>query len=302
MLRRDPYVPFLGVGAARAQVADAAVAVLPVPYEGTVSWGRGTAAGPRAILEASQQVELYDEVLQCEPFRRGIATLPPLTAARTPAQMVARVYRRVRKLTADGRLVAMIGGEHSITPGAVRACLETYPRLGVIQFDAHADLRETYDGSKWNHACVMARVREVVPNTRVRQVGVRSLSAEEAERIRRQRYRVAFAHKMREQGFDFQAFLKGMPREVYVTFDVDVFDGSVIRATGTPEPGGLGWGTVTDLLAAISRTRRIVGFDVVELSGKPFDAPSAFAAAKLVHRLIGLCHTEPSRETCGTCA
>jgi len=253
-----------------------------------VSYGEGTAGGPAAILQACRHVERYDELLDAEPYRAGLAVREPLPVCRDPERMSARVRKAVAAELAEGRFVATIGGEHSIAIGACLAHLERYPKMGVIQFDAHADLRDTYKGEPFSHACAMARIREHVPSARVLQLGIRSLSAGEAELARRQHYRLVWARDINAGRFDLEAALRRLPKSVYVTLDVDWFDLSVVRATGTPEPGGVGWDTTMTLLAAIFRRKRVVGFDIVELSADERDPASAFAVARLLYRLLGL--------------
>lgn len=277
---------FLGLSDSCCRADRAAVRILPVPYEGTVSFGKGTADGPQAIIDASQEVELYDEFLGCEPWRQGIATLPAIRSGATPEQKVQAVERAVSQLVQRDRLVVVLGGEHSISTGSVAAHLKHFPEMGVIQFDAHADLRDRYNGSPWNHACVMARVYERVPSARVLQIGIRSLSAEEAALSHKRGYRIIHARKIARGDLDPSSFLAGLPRHIYITFDVDVFDPSVVRATGTPEPGGLGWYTALAMLEEIFAKKRVIGFDVVELCGG--DTVSAFAVARLIYRMIGL--------------
>ncbi len=277
---------FLGVSDPCCSIEEAAVRMLPVPYEGTVTYGKGTGGGPAAIIEASQQVELYDEYLDCEPWRAGIATLPALEPSASPEAMVQAVEARLDPLVAPGRLAVVLGGEHSISAGAVAAHLNRFPEMGVIQFDAHADLRDSYEGSPWNHACVMSRIYEKVPVRRGLQLGLRSLSAEEALLGRNRGHRLVYARDILRGNIDLAAHLVGLPRHVYITFDVDVFDPSLVRATGTPEPGGLDWYTVLALLEQIFIEKRVIGFDVVELSSG--DSVSAFTVARLVYRMIGL--------------
>lgn len=264
----------------------AAALILPVPYEGTVTYGKGTGGGPQAVIEASQQVELYDEYLDSEPWRQGIATLPALHPRESTEEMVQAVDQTVDRYVKPGRLVVTLGGEHSISGGAVAAHLRTYPEMGVVQLDAHADLRDTYEGTPWNHACVMARIRDLIPSPRVLQLGIRSLSAEEAALARSRSYSIVHARDIVQGRFEATNYLRHLPCEVYVTLDVDVFDPSVIRATGTPEPGGLDWYTVLGIMEHIFAAKRVVGFDVVELSAG--DSPSAFTAARLIYRMIGL--------------
>ena len=264
----------------------AAALILPVPYEGTVTYGKGTGGGPQAVIEASQQVELYDEYLDSEPWRQGIATLPALHPRESTEEMVQAVDQTVDRYVKPGRLVVTLGGEHSISGGAVAAHLRTYPEMGVVQLDAHADLRDTYEGTPWNHACVMARIRDLIPSPRVLQLGIRSLSAEEAALARSRSYSIVHARDIVQGRFEATNYLRHLPCEVYVTLDVDVFDPSVIRATGTPEPGGLDWYTVLGIMEHIFAAKRVVGFDVVELSAG--DGASAFTTARLIYRMIGL--------------
>lgn len=276
---------FLGLPQSDASKDTAKALILPVPYEGTVTYRKGTAGGPGAIMSASEQVELYDEYLDCEPWQCGIATLPAVDPRADPEAMLHTVEQEVKKWVSPGRLVATIGGEHSLTSAAVAAHLDRYPDLGIIQFDAHADLRDDYEGSPWNHACVMSRVRESIPTSHVLQVGIRSLSAEEAPLVKRKDHAVLFARDIVENYVQFSDQLQSLPPKIYITFDVDVFDPSVIRSTGTPEPGGLDWYTILALLEQIFEAREVVGFDITELAVG--DVPSAFTVARLIYRMIG---------------
>ena len=277
---------FLGVSDPCCAIDRAAALILPVPYEGTVTYGKGTGEGPEAVIDASRQVELYDEHLDSEPWRLGIATLPALRSRESPEEMVQAVDQTVGGYAKPGRLVVTLGGEHSISSGAVAAHLRTYPEMGVVQLDAHADLRDTHEGTPWNHACVMARIRDLVPSSHVLQLGIRSLSAEEAALARSRSYSIVHARDIVQGRFEATNYLRHLPCEVYVTLDVDVFDPSVIRATGTPEPGGLDWYTVLGIMEHIFAAKRVVGFDVVELSAG--DGASAFTTARLIYRMIGL--------------
>lgn len=261
--------------------ASAAAAILPVPYDTTASWLKGAAGGPTAILEASQYVEVWDIETASEPWRQGIATLPPLVVEGGPERLAVEVGRSVGEILDRGQLPVILGGEHSVTVGAVLAAAERSAGLTVLQIDAHADTRESYHGSPYSHACVMARVREVCP---IVQVGIRSLDTAEVGRLEHER--VFWARDItrdREAAWIPQA-VGLLTKEVYVTIDVDGFDPSIIPATGTPEPGGLDWYQVNELLAAVARHRRVVAFDVVELL--PDHAPSAFTSAKLIYRFL----------------
>jgi agmatinase len=277
---------FLGLDRAdpRADPGRARVVVLPLPYGGTVTWGKGAQDGPGAILEASRQVELWDEVLRCEPVDMGIATqaAPPMPDA--PAAAVETAYRAVREVLEKGQRPVCLGGEHSLTAGTVRAVLEHDPGAGVVQLDAHADLRDTYEGSPHNHACTMARVRE--QTAAVLQLGVRSLSRDEHARIEGESLGVVRMHELRAATFDLAAALAPLPPRVFVTLDVDVIDPCLVRSTGTPEPGGAGWEEINNWLACIFREKDVVGFDVMELCGG--DPVSSFTAARLAYRMMGL--------------
>ena len=249
----------------------AAACILPVPYDATSSWLRGAARGAAAIISASNYVEVWDIETGTEPYRQGIATLCPVEVDGPPEALAEEVEHRVGALLDRGQLPVMLGGEHSVTVGAVRAAATRTPGLYVLQIDAHSDTREAYGGSAYNHACVMARVRERCPMV---QVGIRSLDTSEVEGL--QAERVFFAHEI-------AALLSD---EVYVTIDLDAFDPSLVPATGTPEPGGLFWWEVNALLGLVARSRTVVGFDVVELLDLPGHHASAFTAAKLVHRFL----------------
>ena len=259
------------------------VEVLPLPFEGTVSWGRGAAQGPGAFLDASTQVELYDEVLEIEPSRVGVVTrsLSGTPADAEAAQEIAR--QETRSALSRGRFPVVVGGEHSLSHGVYRALAEHHPGIGVIQLDAHADLRESYGNDRFSHACVMARIREHTDD--VLQLGIRSLSSGEAARIADEQLAVGMMHAMRSGAFDVRARLDALPEQVFLTLDVDALDLSLVRSTGTPEPGGFTWTEINDLLALIFTTKSVVGLDVMELCGG--DPPSAFTVARLVQRMIG---------------
>ena len=259
--------------------------VLPVPYDFTTTYVSGTRLGPRAILTASQNMELWDEELGAT-YRAGIHTLPEVEpTALGPAAMVARVEQAVGWILDQERLPVILGGEHSITAGAVRAAAARFGNLSVLQLDAHGDMRDRYLDSPDSHACVMRRVRERVPAA---SVGIRSLSEEEAEHLEQHPVPMWSTRQFRALKGDFAPILKSLTDEVFVTFDLDALDPSILPATGTPEPGGLDWYEAVDLLAALARAKRIVGFDVVELAPIAGQVASDFLAARLTYRLLGL--------------
>jgi len=277
---------FLDPPAGMADPGSAAAVLLPVPYEGGVSWGRGAALGPEAVLEASGELEVYDEALRFETCRMGIATSAPPEDLSGPEAMIASVRRSTRSILEAGLYPMVLGGDHSVSVGVFQELAARHGRLSVIQLDAHADLRDSYQGDPLSHACTMARIRERTSDTL--QVGVRSLCREEADRILREGIPLCTMEAFRSGTFDLEDAIRRLPDPVYLTLDVDVLDWSVVRATGTPEPGGFFWHEALDLLGTIFRERDVVGFDVVELSQDVPDRNAAFAVAKLIYRMLGL--------------
>jgi agmatinase len=261
----------------------AAAAILPVPYDATSTWMKGADRGPGAILRASTQVELYDIETATEPYRRGIATLDGVEIDGPPEALADEVAARTGAILGRGQLPVILGGEHSVSIGSIRAAAAAFPGLSVLQIDAHADTRETYQGSACNHACVMARARELCP---VVQVGIRSVDVSEVERLDPER--VFWAHEIGEDEAWMQRVVALLTDEVYVTIDLDAFDPALMPATGTPEPDGLSWRQVVRLLGAVTGQRRVVGFDIVELLPQPGDHACDFVAAKLVHRFLAM--------------
>ena len=261
--------------------------VLPIPYEATTSFGGGTSRGPRAIITASQQVELYDEELGREAWSAGVATLDPIEVdASGPAPMHRRILEAARPIVTAGKTLVGLGGEHSISSALVQAVHERRPALSVLQVDAHADLRNTYQESPYSHACVMRRVHDLgVPAV---GVGIRNLSREEAEFAESHELPLYPASRCRRGDEWIAEAVERLSPEVYVTIDIDGFDPAYAPGTGTPEPGGLDWYQVTDLLArVVASGRRVVGFDVVEVTPQAGAAVTEFLAAKLAYRLIG---------------
>jgi agmatinase len=261
------------------------VVVLPVPYDFSTSYQGGTRWGPSAILAASQNMELWDDELGAT-YRAGIHTLPALEpTALGPEAMAERVEQAVGWILGQGKLPAVLGGEHSITAGAVRAAATRYPKLSVLQLDAHADMRDEYLDSPYSHACVMRRIRERVPAS---SVGIRSMSEDEAQHLERHPAPLWSTRQFRALLGNWGPILDTLGPEVFVTFDLDALDPGILPATGTPEPGGLDWFEAVDLLEAVSKRARIVGFDIVELAPIPGQVASDFLAARLAYRLMGL--------------
>ncbi len=273
----------------RRDPATARASVLPVPYDRTSTYVKGADRGPAAILAASRQVELLDVESGREPTRRGVLTLRPVVVDEGPERLAGLVRAAVgRELDAE-RLPIVLGGEHSVSIGAIEAAAERFPGLGILQVDAHADTRESYEGSTHNHACVMARAREHGP---IVQVGIRSLDASELEGLDLDR--VFFAHDIvaargTPRARDWMdAAVARLPEHVYLTIDLDGLDPSIVPCTGTPEPGGLTWDEVTGLVQRLAANRRVVAADVVELCPMPPMHASEFIAARLVHRLLAM--------------
>ena len=271
--------------------ASARYGVLQVPYDLTTTYVSGASNGPEAIIAASAQVEFYDDELDSEASDAGIITFEPLEALTTgPEDMIEGVRSAAAEIIDGGMIPVMLGGEHSITLGLVKALKEKYKNLSVLQLDAHADMRDTYNASSFNHACVARRISELTPIT---QVGVRSLSLEEAEFLKSSAKPFAidtfYARDLVCTGgeIDGVAITDTLTDDVFITIDLDALDPSIIPATGTPEPGGLGWYQTLELLKIVSEKKNIVGFDVVELSPISGMVAPDFLAAKLVYKLMG---------------
>jgi agmatinase len=269
-------------GLPEAPVYDGArFAVLPIPYDGTSTWQKGADKGPAALLAASANMELYDIETDSEPWRAGIVTLAPQEGFDTPEAMVESVRAEAAALIADGRMVVGLGGEHSVSIGLIQAHAARWPGLTVLQFDAHGDSRDQYEGSKCNHACVMARAAECAEYV---AVGIRSMDV--AERAKLVPGRTIFAHEIEDLAVTARRILERIEGPVYITIDLDVLDPSEMPSTGTPEPGGLTYRQLRDLLRVVCRERKVVGFDVVELMPRPEDRAPDFLAARLVYQLM----------------
>jgi len=275
---------FLGVD---SPVDPPTVSVLPVPYDATSTWHKGADRGPAALLDASTEVELFDLPTATEPYLAGIETLAPITHDGGPEELADLVEAAIGDLLDAGRLPIVLGGEHSVSIGAIRAAAARATAAGVgfgtLQIDAHGDTRESYHGSPCNHACVMARAREV---GEIVQVGIRAIDRSEHETMDHDRVFTADAILAAPNDDWMDEVVARLPERVYLTIDLDAFDASIMPATGTPEPGGLDWRTVNELVRRVARSRTIVAFDVVELL--PHEALWAcdFLAAKLVHRVL----------------
>lgn len=256
--------------------------VLPIPYDGTSTWGKGADRGPAALLDASANMELYDIATRSEPYRCGIHTARPVERLESPEAMVEEARSRTRHFLEEGKRVLSIGGEHSVSIGPITAYHEVYNDLTVLQIDAHTDLRNEYEGSPYNHACVMARAQDLGPTV---QVGIRSMDSSELERAARST--IFYAHQIQQDESWMDYAVDALTDRVYITIDLDGFDPSIIPATGTPEPGGLAWYPTLRFLERVFMERQVVGADIVELCPNKHSHPSNFAAARLAYHLIG---------------
>lgn len=289
------YPPFLGDDRRAVDFAEARVCVLPVPYEGTVSYGGGAARGPSAILAASSQLEMYDEELDWRIDEAGIFTLPPVEPGDAdPETVMGRIHEAALPPLRAGKLLLTLGGEHSASYGAFTALREARGRgFAILQIDAHADLRPSYRGSLHSHACIMARAHDLgLPFV---QVGIRSISQGERAFLRREglERNVFWAQSMAREpeeewiGAVLERLEASGEEEIYITVDVDGLDPAVIPATGTPEPGGLDWYALLRLLRRVSEARRVVACDVMELAPLPGLRAPEFAAARLAYKMAG---------------
>lgn len=257
------------------------IVMIPVPYDETSTWGKGADNGPGAIIEASANMELYDIETDSEVYKLGIYTAQSILEIDSPEKMVQEVHQTTLDFLQKEKFVVGLGGEHSVTTGFVRAMVEKFNDLTVLQLDAHTDLRPEYEGSPYNHACVMSRVAELCPFV---QVGIRSMDSSEKPFLNRDRLFLAENICGRDDWYD--KVINQLTRNVYITIDLDVFDPSVMPSTGTPEPGGLSWYEVLKLLKQVAIHRNIVGFDVVELAPVESNKSPDFLAAKLIYKLL----------------
>ncbi len=259
----------------------ARVVIVPVAYDRTSTWLKGANEGPTAIIEASAHMELYDIETNSEVYQKGIFTAETIDGKLPPEDMVERVREKVQYYIDNDKYVVVVGGEHSVSIGSVRAHLSNNANMTVMQLDAHCDLRDEYEGSKYNHACIMARVRELCPAV---QVGIRSMDSSEKEAL--DISSVVFAKDIHKNKDWIEKAISKLSEKVYITIDLDVFDPSIMPSTGTPEPGGLLWYDVLELLKAVFENKDVVGFDVVELCPNQRNKAPDFLAAKLIYKLL----------------
>lgn len=281
---------FLGLSAKYASSASARVHIIPCPYEHTTSYGKGTANGPKAILDASQEVELFDDELWTEPFKIGVHTADPVSIPKVEAGDSApfqSVYEVVKPLVDNDKFPLILGGEHSLTLGAVRACAERYKDLSILQVDAHCDLRPSYDGNPFSHASISYRLYEHLPKPLITQVGIRNVSWQEARWMETESPKINIFWARMQDKWNFNEIVNTLSDNVYLTIDVDGLDSSIMPSTGTPEPGGMNWYQLMELIKHVCVRKNVVGADIVELAPIPGLHAPDFLTAKLAYKLIG---------------
>jgi agmatinase len=257
------------------------IIIIPVPYDETSTWMKGADKGPDAILEASVNLEFYDIETSSEAHLKGIFTVPPILQNESPELLTEAVYYRLLTHLSDNKFPVIIGGNHSVSIGSIKAFSEHFDNLTVLQLDAHADLRQLYEGSELNHACAMARAREFAP---IVQVGIRSMSAEELSYVDRDK--MFFSHELYYDKRLYKKAIDKLSENVYITIDLDVFDPSLMPSTGTPEPGGPPYFELMHFLRDVIKARNVVGFDVVELCPSVSNKAPDFIAAKIIYQLL----------------
>lgn len=278
-----PYT-FMGLCSTQAEMQSAKIVIVPVPYDATTTFRAGTREGPRAILQASRELEFYDEETRSEVYRQGIVTLDELAVTvASPRKMIERVGTVGHFVLEQSKFPVMLGGEHLLSVGMVQAAKAHFGDLTVLQLDAHADLRRSYQNSAYSNACVMRLIREQAP---IVQVGIRSLTREEDEFIRAEGIPCFYAHDLWNRPHSWDDVVSHLGSHVYITMDLDVLDPSIMPAVGTPEPGGLEWYQILSLLRRVSEHSTVVGFDVMELLPIPHNVAPDFLAARLVYKFL----------------
>ena len=272
---------YAGIPDNYAALESSEIVLIPVPYDGTSTWGKGADKGPKAFLEASENMELYDIETNSEVYKKGIYLAEPVRVSATPEAMVDAVHQETKRFIKMNKFVTVIGGEHSISIGTIRAFDEMFPNLSVLQIDAHADLRKSYEGSSCNHACA---VYEASQHTNLIQVGIRSMDIKEKSIMNLDK--TFFAHDMAIDDSWMHLSIEQMTDNVFITFDLDAFDPSILPSTGTPEPGGLLWYEALEFLKQIFKEKNVVGFDIMELCPNEIDKSSDFLAAKLYYKML----------------
>ncbi len=272
---------YAGIPDEFAQLEKAKVVLIPVPYDGTSTWGKGADKGPEAFLDASANMELYDIETGTEVYQQGIFLAPTITENSSAEAVVNAVHKNTKEYIKRNKFVTLFGGEHSISIGSIRAFNECFDNLTVLQIDAHADLRESYEGTKYNHACA---VHEASQTTNLLQVGIRSMDI--IEKTFMDEEKTFFAHDIVNDEYWMDKVISQMTDNVFITFDLDALDPSIMPSTGTPEPGGLLWYETLEFLKQVFAEKNVVGFDIMELCPNKVDKSSDFVAAKLYYKML----------------
>ena len=273
---------YAGIPEEYGTLENSQVMLVTVPYDGTSTWGKGADKGPELFLNASENMEIYDIETDSEPYLNGVYMAGEVSENSSPEAMTEAVYQKTKELLSnENKLFTLVGGEHSVSIGSIRAVGEKYDNLTVLQLDAHTDLRPDYHGSACNHACAVFEANQ--KHTLV-QVGIRSMDAEEKEYL--PEGRVFFAHEIHNNPNWIEEVLNKVSGNVYITIDLDAFDPALVPSTGTPEPGGLQWYPTLELLRKVFEKCNVVAYDIVELMDSPLAKPSAFLAAKLYYKML----------------
>jgi len=272
---------FGGLGGEYCEYEKSKIAIQPIPFDRTSTWGKGADKGPNAIIDASRNMELYDIETNSEVYEKGIFTAKPINA-KTPEKLAEITAKKTTRYLEDGKFVVSLGGEHSVSIGPMKAHAEMFGEISILHLDAHGDRRDSYLGSKYNHACVIARAQEFCSS--IVSVGIRSMDSSELEKAGRDA--IIYAHEIGQTEEWIESAVSSLRKDIYLTIDLDVFDSGIMPSTGTPEPGGLSWQQVNSLIKKIARTKNIIGCDVVELAPNKFNKAPDFLAAKLVYRIL----------------
>ena len=272
---------YAGIPQKFAEQDTSKIVLFPVAYDGTSTWGKGADKGPEAFLEASENMELYDIETNSEPYKHGIYVSSIRSGFDSPESMVSQIYEDVKTQIKRTKFVTLVGGEHSISIGAIRAFEECFEDFSILHIDAHADLRKEYNGSQYNHACAMYEANE---KSHLVQVGIRSMDVSETTVMNEDN--VFFAHDMATDEYWMDTVIELLKDNVYISFDLDALDPSIFPATGTPEPGGLFWYETLEFLSRVFEEKNVVGFDLVELCPNEHSQPSNFLAAKLYYKML----------------
>lgn len=272
---------YAGIPQEYADPATSKIVLIPVPYDGTSTWVKGADKGPQVFLDASENMELYDIETDSEVYKQGVYLADAITENSSPEAMVNEVHKITKDYIKRNKFVTLFGGEHSISIGSIRAFNECFNNLTVLHIDAHADLRVEYEGTPYNHACALY---EASQNTNLVQVGIRSMDISEKSVMNEEN--VFFAHELAEDDYWIDKVIDALGKNVFITFDLDALDPSIMPSTGTPEPGGLFWYETLELLKRVFEECNVVGFDIVELCPNPEEKSSDFLAAKLYYKML----------------